>query len=98
MTRDDAVEKLRGFEPRLRRLGATSLFLFGSTARDEASSLSDLDLFMDYDPTSRFSLLDLLSAKYMIEDELHVSADVLTRSSLHPRVKPEAERDAVKVF
>jgi uncharacterized protein len=30
-----------------RALGATGLYLFGSTARDEASAPSDLDLFID---------------------------------------------------
>jgi predicted nucleotidyltransferase len=36
-------------------MGATALYLFGSTARDEAGEASDLDLFIDYDPDSRSS-------------------------------------------
>ena len=98
MTRAEAFAKLEPFEGRFKALGVTSLYLFGSTARDEARANSDLDLFLDYDQGRRFSLFDVLAAKYMIEDELGVSADVMTRHSLHPRVKPEAERDAVHIF
>ena len=29
------------------------MYLFGSTARDEAGAASDLDLFIDYDKDSR---------------------------------------------
>jgi uncharacterized protein len=33
-------------------------------------SRSDLDLFIDYDPESRFSLLDLAGIKVYLEEEL----------------------------
>ena len=32
-----------------RAFGATSLYLFGSTVRDEAGDQGDVDLFLDYD-------------------------------------------------
>ena len=44
-------------------LGETSLFLFGSTLRGDATATSDLDLFIDYDPSSRFNALDLVGIK-----------------------------------
>lgn len=98
MEKAEAVEKLRAFEPRLRALGATSLYLFGSTARDEATPSSDLDLFLDLDPAQRFTLLDLVSAKLMVEDELGTNVDVATRDGLHPRMRDEIEREAVRIF
>jgi predicted nucleotidyltransferase len=98
MVREDAIAKLQTFEPRLRALGATALFLFGSTARDEATAKSDLDLFLEYDPASRFSLLDLVEAKLMVEDELGIAVDVATRDGLHPLMKVEIESEAIKIF
>lgn len=98
MRRTEAVEKLKPFEARFRALGATSLFLFGSTARDRAGLASDLDLFVEYDPTSRFNLMDLVAAKYMVEDELGMSADLATRDGLHPRYRDEIEREAIRIF
>jgi predicted nucleotidyltransferase len=98
MVREDAIAKLQTFEPRLRALGATALFLFGSTARGEATAASDLDLFLEYDPASRFSILDLVAAKNMVEDELGIAVDVTTRGGLHPLIKTTIEDEAIRVF
>ena len=79
-------------------MGATSLYLFGSTARGEANSASDLDLFIDYDPASRFNAFDLVGIKQYLEDQLHMSVDVTTRDGLHPMLRAEIEQTAVQVF
>lgn len=42
---EEAIGRLREHEAALRRLGVDRLFLFGSTARDEAGEASDVDLF-----------------------------------------------------
>lgn len=49
-------------------MGATALYLNGSTARNEATNTSDLDPFVDYDPTSRFDAFDLVGIKLMLEN------------------------------
>jgi predicted nucleotidyltransferase len=79
-------------------LGATSLYLFGSTARDETNAGSDLDLFVDYDPAGRFNALDLVDIKLLLESELGLEVDVTTRDSLHPMLREDIERSAVRVF
>ena len=48
MKRVDAIAVLRAHEAELRGLGVEHLYLFGSTARDEAREDSDVDLFIDY--------------------------------------------------
>jgi len=50
MNRAEALRKLRTFAGALRARGATSLYLFGSTAKNKAGVKGDLDLFIDYDP------------------------------------------------
>ncbi len=79
-------------------MGATSLYLFGSSARDEASQQSDLDLFIDYDPQSRFSLIDLVGIKQLLEEAMAMDVDLTTRNSLHPQLKDEIQRTAIRVF
>lgn len=79
-------------------MGATALYLFGSTVRDEAQRSSDLDLFIDYDPAKRFSLLDLVGIKQFLEEELSVEVDLTTRSSLHPMLRTDIEQSAIRVF
>ena len=98
MNKIEAVEKLRAHAGAIKALGATSLYLFGSTVRDEALESSDLDLFVDYDPKGKFNALDLVDIKLMLESELGMRVDVTTRDSLHPMLKADIERLAVRVF
>ncbi len=48
MQREDVIARLKEHEAELRRLGVEHLYLFGSTARDEARDDSDVDLFFDH--------------------------------------------------
>ncbi len=98
MKKAEAIEKLRRQAAAIRALGATSLYLFGSVARDEAGPDSDLDLFIDYDESKKFSLLDLVGIKLFLENELVVPVDVTTRDSLHPILKDRIELSATQVF
>jgi uncharacterized protein len=98
MKRIDAIRKLKQHANAVRGMGATSLYLFGSTVRDEAGMSSDLDVFIEYAPARHFSLLDLVSIKQFLEEELAVEVDVTTRNSLHPMLRNEIEQSAVRVF
>jgi uncharacterized protein len=98
MTLTDAISQLLRHADAIKAMGATSLYLFGSTARNEAAVDSDLDLFLEYDPASRFSLVDLVGIKLFLEEALGIEADVTTRDGLHPMLKDKIERSAVRVF
>jgi uncharacterized protein len=98
MTRDEALRKLQGQADAIKALGATSLYLFGSTARNEADANSDVDLFIDYDPRGRFNALDLVAAKRLLEEHLGVEVDLTTRKGLHPLIREEIEAGATRVF
>ncbi|MBA4785800.1 MAG: nucleotidyltransferase family protein [Rhizobiales bacterium] len=98
MRKSEAIEKLKAQADAIRALGATSLYLFGSVARDEASASSDLDLFIDYDPTKKFSLVDLTGIKLFLEEELDTEVDLTTRNSLHARLKDRIENSAIRIF
>jgi predicted nucleotidyltransferase len=98
MNRLLAMTELKKHADAVKSMGATALYLFGSTARNEATVSSDLDLFIDYDPTKNFSLLDLVSIKQFLEAELAIDVDVTTRTSLHPLLRVDIEQSAVQVF
>ena len=98
MDRDRAIELIRAQRAALEKLGVRSMYLFGSTLRDEARPDSDVDLFFDYDQNLRFSLFDLMDVKTLLEEALTTSADVMTRGSLHPLLKDDIERTALRVF
>ncbi|OCJ17941.1 DNA polymerase III subunit beta [Rhizobium sp. AC44/96] len=98
MKRNEAIERLRNNAEAIKALGATSLYLFGSVARDDAKQASDVDLFIDYDPESRFDAFDLISIKLMLEEKLCTAVDITTRDGLHPRLKSKIEQSATRVF
>jgi uncharacterized protein len=98
MNRTEALAKLRGHADAIRALGATSLYLFGSVGASAADAASDLDLFIDYDPDSRFNAFDLVGIKQFLEGKLGVDVDVTTRDGLHPMLRGDIERSAVRVF
>jgi uncharacterized protein len=98
MNRVEAITKLKTRADAIRARGATSLYLFGSAVRDEAKVDSDLDLFINYDPNKKFSLVDLVDLKLFLEDELGIKVDVTTRDSLHPMLRNDIEKSALRVF
>jgi predicted nucleotidyltransferase len=98
MTRSEALKKLKNHADALKALGATSLYLFGSTAHNKANAGSDIDLFLDYDPRGRFSVLDLVAAKRLLEKGLGVEVDLTTRNGLHPLIRKKVEAEATRVF
>ncbi|MBA2399321.1 MAG: nucleotidyltransferase domain-containing protein [Bradyrhizobium sp.] len=98
MTRTEALRKLRSQADAIRALGATSLYLFGSTVRNQATAKSDIDLFIDYDPRGRFNALDLVAAKRLLEKSLSVEVDLTTRKGLHPLIRKQVEAEAMRVF
>jgi predicted nucleotidyltransferase len=78
MKRVEAIAKLETCADGVKAFGVTSLYLFGSSARDAANLDSDIDLFVDYDPARKFSLLDLAAIKRLLEERLAVEVDVTT--------------------
>jgi uncharacterized protein len=98
MRKHQAITALKDHAEAVKALGAISLYLFGSTARDDAGPSSDLDLFVDYDRTSRFSLIELVSIKQLLEQRLGVPVDVTTRDSLDPLLRDRIEASAERIF
>ncbi len=97
MNRDEAISTLRAHADELRAVGVDRLFLFGSVARNEAGSTSDVDLFFETD-NPRFSLIDLVDAQERIGEILAAPSDVMTAASLHPMLRPQIEAEALRVF
>jgi hypothetical protein len=96
MRRNEAISVLRGYLPELRReFGVRRLSLFGSTARDEASQESDLDLLVDFEVGPTFD--SFMGLKLYLEDHLGKKVDLVTPSALKPRMRPVVEHEAVDV-
>lgn len=97
MRRDEAIARLKQHESELKQLGVEHLYLFGSTARDEAQRESDVDLFFDH-PEGSLGLFKLMEIKEFAADVLGCKTDIMTRRSLHPYLRQRIEASAMRVF
>jgi len=94
----DLIQVLKTYDAALRENGATALYVFGSRARGDERSDSDLDLFIDYDPATKIpNLFRLMQIEETISKALGVAVTITTRDALHPLMKKGIERDAVRV-
>jgi predicted nucleotidyltransferase len=99
MNRISLLDTLRKYETSLRESGATGLFVFGSRARDTNRDDSDLDLFIDYDPSARVpNIFRLMQIEESLSEALGIPVTITTRSALHPLMKDSIERDAIRVL
>jgi len=79
--------------------GVTAVYAFGSRARGDYRSDSDLDVFVDYDAGKHVpSLLKIVGAELKLTDELGFPVTITTRNALHPRIKDAILHDAVKLL
>ena len=96
MRRDDVILRLTEQRRELEQnYGVETLFLFGSTARDEASPESDVDLLVEFGrPIGLFKFIEL---QQHLESLLECKVDLGTKRSLKPFIKDEVLKDAIRV-
>ncbi len=76
---------LRECLPEIReKYGVASIGIFGSYARGEADSASDIDIVVEFDRPIGWELVDL--ADYL-ESRLSHPVDLVIRRSLHPLIR-----------
>ena len=96
--RERVLAALRQQEPKLRALGITRLSLFGSMARGEIGPKSDLDLLVELDPESHFSLFELLDLEDDLRSLLGRSAHFAFASKLRPWLLEEILDEAISIY
>ncbi len=77
-------------------MGVASLELFGSTARDEAGSSSDVDLLVEFN--RRITLFQVFDIQHRIEKLLGVDhVDLVQKSAVHPALRDRIYEEAIHV-
>ena len=96
MKREEVIEILRKQKADLaQQYGVKSLALFGSVARDQATSSSDVDLLVEFDrPVGYFGLFALQDH---LENLFHCKVDLGTPDSLKPRIREQVMKERVYV-
>lgn len=77
------------------RFGVTDIALFGSTARDETVSHSDVDILVSFEgPTTS---KQYFGVQFYLEELLDSPIDLVTDKALRPELRPYVENEAVYV-
>lgn len=98
MTRDEVISRIRTREAEVRASGIAALYLFGSTARGEAGSASDIDLMCDIDPARRMGLFEFIGIQQNLEAILGNPVDLVEKSALFPAIANHAQSEMVRIF
>ena len=97
-TADRVIATLRAHEAELRRAGLRSVSLFGSVARGETETDSDIDLAAEFDPAARMDLLQLTALERRIAELLGSPVDLLPEPAERSRLQDQINRDRLRAF
>ena len=98
LDRDRVLSELQSCLSEMRAHGVRALYLIGSTARGTTRDDSDVDIFIEAEQADRFNAFDLIEVKTILEQRLDTHVDLTTRDGLHPRLREQIEREAIRVF
>lgn len=76
-------------------LGAKSLAIFGSVARDQARADSDVDILVVFAGSPTFD--QYMELKFFLEEICGRPVDLVTLESIRPQLWPNVEREAIYV-
>ena len=92
-----SVEAIRRrVEDVMRRRGVVRASIFGSVARGDDDSCSDVDFLVEFEQGR--TLLDLSGLRLDLVEALKRDVDVVTPAALHPDLRDEILRDRVKII
>jgi predicted nucleotidyltransferase len=92
LTREKLLAEVDAHADELRRLGATSLALFGSMARGEASDSSDIDFLVELKPKTFDTYMNV---KLFLEKLLGRKVDLVLADAIKPRLRSVILEQAV---
>lgn len=87
LTKEDIISLLRQSKARLRSLGVKSIGLFGSFARGDSSSESDVDILVEFDQDKR-TYDNFIDTCFFLDKLFNRKVEVVTTESISPYIEP----------
>jgi predicted nucleotidyltransferase len=98
MDREQVIARLKAHERELRAAGVIELSLFGSVARGEATSGSDVDLAVKLDRGRPIDLFQFYGLAERLESMLDAKVDLLCEPIRRASLRERVDRDRALVF
>jgi uncharacterized protein len=95
---ESLVNSLKAIRPALEAEGVRHIGFFGSRARGDFRPDSDLDILLEVDAQSKFSILGLIRVERLASEAIGVPANAFMRRSLDGEFMATIEPDLVEVF
>lgn len=93
MEQEFVLEQLRSHRADLDAMGIGAIYLFGSLARNEAQSDSDVDLLVDFrEPVGMFHFI---RARRRLEEILGAPVDLVTRPALRKELRDTILKECI---
>lgn len=86
-SKDQIITLLRGDESRIRALGVKRLGLFGSFARGDQHTESDIDILVEFE-TGHKTFDRFITLGFLLEESLGRRVDLITVEALSPHLGP----------
>ncbi len=91
---DSRIEAIRKY---FKTRPVLKAYLFGSYARNEADSQSDIDILVDLDYSQRIGL-QFIQMKIDLEKLLNNKVDLISSNGLSPYIKPIVENEKQLIY
>ncbi len=98
MDKERILDILREHEPELKAAGLVHLRLFGSVARGDATSASDIDLLFDCDEPESATLFAAYGFEDRVAEMLGAPVHLSSARHLKPRIRERVLREAIVAF
>jgi len=87
LTRERIIDAIHKSRAELFSLGVRSIGLFGSFARGEAGTESDVDILVEFD-ASKKTFDNFIDTCFLLEDLLGRRVELVTGESISPYIRP----------
>src|SRR6266516_5009335 len=92
------LRTLRNHRADLERMGVVHAAIFGSVARGEERTDSDIDIIIEVDPSVVRSIFGYGGIQQALEEWIGRPVDLAGKDRLRPGVAAEAEKDQILAF
>lgn len=97
MEKEKIVETQKSSRALLEEFHVCSLSVFGSIVRGEADMESDVDILVEFEPDADIGLFEFIRLRDALSDLLGMPVDMGTPDALHPALKDDIMREALRV-